>query len=241
MVAQSYMDYKETGIGPGKLKTFAAPVARPLPVIVLADVSGSMSVNGKIDALNLALREMITGFAQESRLRAQIQLSLICFGGREAREHLPLTPANEIGSVEPLLASGATPMGAAFDRAHNLLEDRDRIPSRAYRPVLVLISDGAATDDWESALVRLCGGERAQKATRLAMAIGADADQEVLVKFMNDPEVPVFAAHEARDILRFFRAVTMSVVARSTSTSPDMPTAFELSDIPDDDLDLGIF
>ena len=35
---------------PTKLKGFAAPQSRPLPVIVLADISGSMSVNGKIDA-----------------------------------------------------------------------------------------------------------------------------------------------------------------------------------------------
>ena len=41
---------------PTKLKGFAAPQSRPLPVIVLADISGSMSVNGKIDALNEALK-----------------------------------------------------------------------------------------------------------------------------------------------------------------------------------------
>ena len=38
-----------------KLKEFVMASARPLPVIILADISGSMSTNGKIDALNDAI------------------------------------------------------------------------------------------------------------------------------------------------------------------------------------------
>ena len=40
-------------------------------------------------------------------------------------------------------------MGSAFTIAHQLLEDREAIPSRAYRPALVLVSDGLPTDDGE--------------------------------------------------------------------------------------------
>ncbi len=138
-----------------KLKAFAAPQARPLPVIVLADVSGSMSENGKIDALNVALKEMILSFAKEPRLRAEIQVGLITFGGRQAHEHLPLVAANLIGGVEAFQAAGATPMGSAFALAHKLLEDKEQIPSRAYRPVLVLVSDGAPTDAWQAQLAAL--------------------------------------------------------------------------------------
>lgn len=222
-----------------KLKSFAVPQARPLPVIVLADVSGSMAENGKIDALNVALREMVASFAKEGRLRAEIQLGLITFGGKEAKEHLPLVAAHAITSIDQFTANGGTPMGSAFDVARLLLEDKERIPSRAYRPVLVLVSDGAPTDDWEDALTRLQSSERGQKVMRFAMAIGADADKEMLAKFANDREAPVFEAHESRDILRFFRAVTMSVVARSASATPDDSTALTLSEIPDDDLDIG--
>ena len=61
----------------------------------------------------------------------------------------------------------------------------------------------------------------------------------MLANFANDREAPVFEAHESRDIMRFFRAVTMSVVARSASATPDEPAALTLSEIPDDDLDIG--
>ena len=222
-----------------KLKEFTLAEARPIPVIVMADVSGSMSADGKIEALNLALKNMIEGFAAESRIRAEIQVGLITFGGEAARVHLPLAPAHRISEISPLAAGGRTPMGSAFEEARKLIEDKEKISSRAYRPVLVLISDGLPTDDWEAAFDALCGSERAQKAARFAMVIGADADMTMLGRFANDPESPVFKAHEARDIHRFFRAVTMSVTARSRSAAPNGSMPLMLEEIPeDDDLDL---
>ncbi len=62
------------------MRKFAAKSARPIPVIILADTSGSMSVDGKIDALNQALGHMINTFKGESRLNAEIHLSVITFG-----------------------------------------------------------------------------------------------------------------------------------------------------------------
>jgi len=44
------------------LREFTASIPRPLPVLLLADVSGSMSVDGKIDALNVAVAAMLESF-----------------------------------------------------------------------------------------------------------------------------------------------------------------------------------
>lgn len=137
-------------------RVFAMPQPRPLPVIVLADVSGSMSEDGKIDILNNALKSMILSFGAESKLRAEIQVGLITFGGEVAKEHLPLVAADRIAGVEAFRAQGRTPMGSAFEMACQLLEDKEKIPARAYRPVLVLVSDGAPTDDWEQPLLLHC-------------------------------------------------------------------------------------
>jgi len=216
------------------LKQFQMNTARPLPVIVLADVSGSMGSDGKIEALNAALKEMVQSFGEQGRLRAEIQVSLITFG-EVAKIHLPLTPANQAGTLAPLQATGRTPMGQAFELATALLEDREQIPSRAYRPVLVLVSDGHPTDDWQEPFARLQSAERAHKAVRFAMAIGSDADQAMLAGFANDPEAPLFKAHNVRDIQRFFRAVTMSVAVKSQSPVADQATPFVILDAPDDD------
>lgn len=219
------------------LKKFVVATPRPLPVIVLADTSGSMGENGKIEALNAAMKDMVKTFGEESRLRAEIQVGLITFGGK-AQMHLPLVAAHGVAGFSEFRAEGVTPMGAAFELARQLLEDKDRIPSRAYRPVLILLSDGQPTDDWEVHFKALRDSERAQKATRLAMAIGPDADEAMLKNFANDVEAPIFRAHNARDIHRFFRAVTMSVTTRTASQNPDISTAFVVPPPDDDALDL---
>lgn len=220
-----------------KLKQFTVTEARPLPVIILADTSGSMGVDGKIGALNGALKAMVNSFSQESRLRAEIHLGVITFGGG-ARSHLPFSSVGEIEGFDELKAAGGTPMGAALNLVHEWLEDKVLIPSRAYRPLLILISDGLPTDDWEQPFEQLKSSERAQKATRLAMAIGADADEGMLTSFINDLEAPLFHAHNAQDIHRFFRAVTMSVTTQSVSNNPNQAVLPDLS-TPNDDLDLN--
>lgn len=223
---------------PMALKQFAIQKARPLPVIILADTSGSMSVDGKIDALNASIKDMISTFSEEGRRQAEIQLVLITFGGSKAEMHLPLIPAHEVKDFKPMVASGPTPMGGAFELATEILKDHERIPSRAYRPALVLLSDGHPTDDWKKGFDKLRTSDRAQKAMRFAMAIGSDADETMLNEFVNDDEAPVFKAHQARDIHRFFKAVTMSVTARSRSQSPNEIPAIDFDEINDDELDL---
>lgn len=221
---------KEQDTNMSNLKDFTMAAARPLPVIVLADVSGSMSANGKIDALNDAVSEMIATFAEEDDSRAEIHVGVIAFGRGGATLHKPLRSATDI-QWESMEASGRTPMGGAFDLARTMIEDRATIPSRAYRPTLVLVSDGVATDDWRGPLEALLGSERASKATRFAMGIGADADHDTLTAFLANDEARVFEAHEAREIRKFFRWVTMSVTARSRSANPNSVVMVEPTDL----------
>ena len=63
-----------------KLKDFSIAIARMMPVIILADVSGSMTAYGKLAALNGAIAEMIAIFASEQDARVQIHVAVITFG-----------------------------------------------------------------------------------------------------------------------------------------------------------------
>ena len=239
-VGQPAKVVRDRGINMAELKDFVIQSARPLPVIILADVSGSMKENGKIDALNEAVTNMITAFAEEETSRAEIQVAVVAFGGGEARVHRPLGAAAS-GTWTPLTAKGSTPLGAALQLAKSLLEDREQIPGRAYRPTLILISDGQPTGtngkpttDWRSPLEQLLKSERASKAERFALAIGDDADHEVLNAFLADSARQVFGAAQARHIKQFFRWVTMSVTARSRSINPNTVV---FTDLTDDELD----
>src|SRR5208282_6885525 len=117
------------------------------PVLLLADVSGSMAEAGKIDVLNRSVATMIKSFADEDTIRGEIVVGVVTFGGGGAVLHQPPTPAAEI-AWEDMLARGRTPLGGAFELVNSLLADENVISRRAFTPTLVLVSDGLPTDDW---------------------------------------------------------------------------------------------
>jgi hypothetical protein len=56
----------------------------PLPVILLADISGTMAADGKIDALNTAVADILAAFAEEDWALADPKTRV--FEAREARQ-----------------------------------------------------------------------------------------------------------------------------------------------------------
>lgn len=204
--------------------------ARPLPVIILADVSGSMAEHGKIDALNNALREMIRALGAQSRLNAEINIGIITFGG-QVNLFQKVQPAYQFETIPTLAAGGGTPFGEAIKITTQLLEDKSLFPDRCYRPTVVAISDGFPTDSWEKPLDELFASERASKCIRLAMAIGPGADESVLKRFIANPEIPVIHGKDARDIEKFFRCVTMTVTHRSVQKDPNKLEQSEIKQI----------
>ncbi|MFI9552786.1 vWA domain-containing protein [Nonomuraea endophytica] len=204
------------------LKDFVTTTPRQLPVLLLADVSGSMQHESKIETLNRCVGEMVRSFADLNEPTYEIAVGVITFGGT-ARLHHPPTPAHDL-IWQDMPAEGPTPLGHALAIATELLEDRDQVPSRSARPVLVLASDGQPTDDWEEPLDRLLTAPRAGKATRFAVAIGNDVDEEatlVLERFASGGEEGVFRAEKAHRIVEFFDWLTMSVSQQAAGGEVD--------------------
>ena len=203
------------------IDSFTIQKPRMFPVIVAVDRSGSMSENGKIQAVNLALRNFIESLKEESNERAEIHLAVFSFGGASSTCDLPLSAVMGQLSISELLAVGATPLGDVFQKVKKLIEDINLIPRRAYRPTLVLISDGQPNDSWEEPMQALIRDGRSSKTFRFSLAIGDDADKAMLGRFVSAPEY-LMSGGNARDIRKFFRWVSMSVTARLKSQSPDM-------------------
>jgi uncharacterized protein YegL len=230
---------------------FTVAKAKPLPVILLLDTSDSMNlvmnpdevvrtgrtayldgqhveyvVGGKarIDVLNEAVRKMLGTFTKEGTQANEFLVSVITFGGTAALKHSPM-PVSAF-KYHNLSAEGGTPLGAALDVARALLEDREQIPSRAYRPLVVLVSDGEPTDSWESKLATFINDGRSAKCDRMALGIGDGATggrgRAMLERFVAGTEHKVFEARDAGEVLKFFKFVTMSVVSRSLSQNPNL-------------------
>lgn len=193
--------------------------ARPLPVILLLDRSGSMG-GEKISTLNAAVNEMIESFKTAGQGEVEINLGVISFGDGGASYDLQLQSVASVNGIS-LQASGGTPMGMALRMAKDLIEDKEIIPSKGYRPAVVLVSDGAPNDDWEEPMNDFISGGRSSKCVRFAMAIGTNQEDPVLNKFLSGTENKVFLASEASKIRDFFKVVTMSVSVRSRSQNPN--------------------
>jgi len=218
-----------------------------MPLIVLLDASGSMNEiidkegmkstgqivfedgkewevvtdgTSKLHITNQAMKAMIASFSAVER--AEVQVSVITFGGTsDARVHVPMNAASDV-TWEDYVADGDTPMGAAFRVAKQLVEKREAIPSDAYRPTIVLISDGLPTDTgWQESLNELVSEGRSKKAARMALGIG-EADRTMLKKFLGDEHGGyLFEADQAAGMIRFFNFLTMSIAQRSKSPNPN--------------------
>lgn len=209
-----------------EMKDFVYQTARPLPVILLLDTSGSMFENNKIGAMNSAVRDMLTSFKSYSNTIASISTAIITFGGSSARIHLPMTAIEDLDlmAFQDMEASGMTPMGEAISIAKAMIEDKEQVPSRAYRPTVVLVSDGMPNDRWEAPLEEFKSNGRSAKCYRMAMGIGVDRGSDaydILKRFTSDEE-QVFDASDAAEIGKFFRYVTMSTTSRIKTANPNL-------------------
>lgn len=199
--------------------------ARRLHLVFLLDGSGSMAVDGKIEALNRAIGEALPHLVELADQNPFVDLVVraVVFSDG-ARWHLAEpTPIREI-VWRPVVAGGYTDLGAALTAVSEIL----RVPpmeARAFPPVLVVVSDGKPTDDFDDGLARLMAEPWGSRAVRLAIAIGADADLEVLQRFIGDPEVQPFSAHDPEQLAYLVRFV--STAASRLASQPAGPSGPE--------------
>lgn len=126
--------------------------SRPLHFIYLCDCSGSMEAQGKIQSLNQAIRQSLPGMAAVARdnPEARVLVRVVRFADRAAWHIATPTPVEELQWVD-LQARGVTAMGEALELVAAELRSPP-MEQRALPPVLVLISDGQPTDDFEAGL-----------------------------------------------------------------------------------------
>ena len=190
---------------------------RPLHFIWIADCSGSMAIDGKIQSLNTAIKEAIPNMQDvaDENPNAQVLVRAVRFSDG-AQWHVSQPTDIADFRWDDLNAGGVTSMG----RALTLVADQLKIPpmtDRALPPVLVLISDGQPTDDFTSGLQALMNEPWGRKAVRIAIAIGEDADQEVLKKFIANPELRPLQANNPEALTKYIRWVSTAVLKSASS------------------------
>lgn len=197
---------------------------RPLHFIWICDCSGSMSVDGKIQSLNVAIREAIPHMREiaDQNPNATVLVRALRFS-TNAQWHVAEPVPIDSFQWTDLQADGITEMG----RALAMVAEQLKVPpmtDRALPPVLVLISDGQPTDDFNSGLRTLMEQPWGKKAVRIAIAIGEDADQEVLQRFIGHPELRPLRANNPEALVRHIRWVSTAVLQSASSPASQRPS-----------------
>jgi len=205
---------------------------RPLHFIWICDCSGSMSVDGKIQALNNAIRQTLPLMQQaaDENPNAQVLLRVLKFSNG-AQWHVSQPTA--VGSFQwvDLSADGVTDMG----RALSMVAEQMKMPpmsDRALPPVLVLLSDGQPTDDFNSGLNQLMSQPWGKKAVRIAIAIGSDADYDILQKFIGNSEVKPLSARNPDALLNRIKWVSTAVLKSASAPASQPQDGGSSSNVP---------
>lgn len=195
---------------------------RTLNIFLMIDVSGSMA-GEKIAAVNDAVRNVIPIINNigESNPDAEIKISAMTFSSSvDWLTPQPVTASGMTWSDQS--ASGMTCLGEACKELNRQLSHKTgflKSASGSYAPVVILLSDGGPTDDFTAGMNALSGNAWFRHSTRIAIAIGNDADTNVLATFTGNPEL-VFRVHNIDALKTVIRVavVTSSMVCSQSSS-----------------------
>lgn len=191
--------------------------ARPLHFIWIVDTSGSMSIDGKIQALNNSIQETIPHMRStaDENPNAKVLMRVLEFSSG-ARWQVGEPTAIDDFRWKDLEADGVTDMGKAFSMVSEQLK-MPPMEDRALPPVLVLLSDGYPTDDYSSGLEELMLQPWGKKAVRIAISIGQDADDEVLQQFIGHNEIKPLSANNPEALVKYIKWASTAVLKAASS------------------------
>lgn len=186
--------------------------SRPLHFFWVCDVSSSMRARGKIEQLNYAIREALPLMKNvaDQNPNAQVFLRTLIFGSGARWVNPSMVPVGQFTWLD-LTAEGVTDMGTALDMLAKELRVPP-MPRRALPPVIVLISDGHPTDEFDKGLQALMSESWGMKAVRIAIAIGADANHDVLRKFIGYDGLDILNAANPQQLLNYIKWASTEVL-----------------------------
>jgi uncharacterized protein YegL len=198
---------------------------RTMVLFFVIDTSGSMD-GSKIGAVNVAIEEVIPAIREVSdeNADAQIKIAALEFssGARWITGNGPVEA--EQFRWNYLDASGVTDFGAACKTLNDKLSTKAFMQEAtgSFAPAIFLLSDGEPTDDWHSSLTLLKKNNWFKAGVKVAIAIGDDANKDMLKEFTGSMEA-VLETHNAATLKKMIKFVSVraSQVASKSSNVGD--------------------
>ncbi len=202
---------------------------KTLTIFFLIDTSGSM-FGGKISSLNVAIRETLPLLTQISQDNSDTELKIAALqfaSGCDWMYPRPL-PAEDF-EWHDLDADGLTSLGAAYQELSKQLSHTTGFMQEANAscaPVMILFTDGVPTDDAKHGLEKLKENRWFNSAIKIAVAIGDDANKDVLKEFVNNNSEAVLTVHNVADLKKMIYLVSVTasqVASKGVSVGIDAP------------------
>ena len=184
-------------------------VKRQMVLFFVVDTSGSMQ-GTKIGAVNTAIREVLPELKDAGG--ADIDLKVACLTFSSGCQWMYPTPiASDSFQWTTVDADGVTDLGAACRELNDKLSKNGflKAPSGSVAPVIFLLSDGEPTDDFESGINLLQQNNWFKHGIKVAVAIGDDANKDILAKFTGNIEA-VITVHTPEALRKWIRKVSIT-------------------------------
>ncbi len=189
------------------------PVRRKMVLFMLVDKSGSMMGN-KIGAVNDAIESVIPIVKEisDGNADSEIEIAVLEFSNIAEWTYDHPISVNDF-TWQPIKADGLTAFGAACSNLLSKLNMQDggfmKATSGSFAPAIILLSDGGPTDPYRDALEGLKQNPWFKHAIKIAIAIGDDANKNVLCEFTGSSEA-VITVHSLESLKQMIHLVVVS-------------------------------
>lgn len=203
---------------------------RTMVLFFIIDTSGSMD-GSKIGAVNVAIEEVIPAIREVSDENADAQIKIAALEFSSGARWITTNGPVEADQFRwnYLDASGVTDFGAACKTLNDKLSTKAFMQeaSGSFAPAIFLLSDGEPTDEWQSALAALRQNNWFKAGVKVAIAIGDDANKDMLKEFTGSMEA-VLETHNAATLKKMIKFVSVrasQVASKSSNVGDFSPDA----------------
>lgn len=203
------------------LEAYEKPKKAVLPLIYVIDVSESMA-GDRINAINEAMRQSTSTLRDiSSKSDDEIRISVLSFSSdiqwvTSSSARKPTLVGIDEFNWHDLSAGGEVNLGRALQELNKTMRTSalfcENVTYKA--PVIVFLSNAPATDEWEQALNEADGNRWFRHSCKICMAIGNDADEDMLA---------LVAGRNGRPLPEAVIGVTDTDIFKRLITVRDMP------------------
>jgi len=196
---------------------------RTMVLFFVVDTSGSME-GAKLGAVNTAIEEVIPSIREISDENADAQIKIAALEFSSGARWLTPNGPMELDQFHwnDLQAAGVTDLGGACKALNEKLSTKAfmKEATGSFAPAIFLLSDGEPTDDWQGGLGALKQNNWFKAAVKVAVAIGDEANKDVLAEFTGTKEA-VLEVHNAAALKKMIKFVSVraSQVASKSSNA----------------------